>query len=90
MLRRYESECNIKNCIQDDNFRNDTKRHFILIRLVCAIDDQNFSIQKRHFLTNDSCKEKFFQEFNERNMFHKSVFSNEKFLQKILRESQII
>jgi hypothetical protein len=61
MLRRNESENDIKNRVQDDDFENNTKRHFIFIRFVCAVNDQNFSIQKHHSLTNKFCKKKYLQ-----------------------------
>jgi hypothetical protein len=61
MFRKNECESNIKSRIQDDDFENNAKKHFIFICLVDAINDQDFSIQRRHFLTNDSCKEKLLQ-----------------------------
>jgi hypothetical protein len=61
MFRRNECESNIKSRIQGDDFENNAKKHLILICLVNAINDQDLSIQRRHSLTNDSCKEKLLQ-----------------------------
>jgi hypothetical protein len=44
-FRRYESEDNIKSRIQNDDFRNDTKKHDIFIRFVHAVNNQYFQFK---------------------------------------------